>query len=96
MSGFCAVPRVTGCSGLSAAARKAFSASRSSIAVRAASSISSIFWISCDVRKPSKKCRNGTRALSETMWAMPARSITSCTDEVASMAKPVWRVAITS
>ena len=57
--------------------------------VSAASSINSIFWISCEVRKPSKKWRNGTRALSETMWAMPAKSMTSCTDEVASMAKPV-------
>ena len=96
MSGFCAVPRVTGCSGLSARRRNSASASRSSIAVRAASSISSIFWISCEVRKPSKKCRNGTRDLSVTMCATPARSITSCTDEVASMANPVWRVAMTS
>ncbi len=66
------------------------------MAVSAASSMSSIFWISCEVRKPSKKWRNGTRERSETMWAMPARSMTSCTDEVASMAKPVWRAAITS
>ena len=66
------------------------------MAVSAASSISSIFWISCEVRKPSKKCRKGTRARSETMWAIPAKSITSCTEEVASMAKPVWRAAITS
>ncbi len=58
--------------------------------------MSSIFWISCEVRNPSKKCMKGTRERSATMWATPARSITSCTDEVASMAKPVWRAAMTS
>ena len=96
MSGFWAVPRVTGCSGFRARARKAFKASRSSSDVSEASSMSSIFWISCEVRKPSKKCRNGTRAFRATRCATPARSITSCTDDVASMAKPVWRVAMTS
>ena len=39
---------------------------------------------------------NGTLVLIAARWATPAKSITSCTDDVASIAKPVWRQAITS
>jgi pyruvate flavodoxin/ferredoxin oxidoreductase-like protein len=34
---------------------------------------------SSSVRKPSKKCTNGTRASSDAAWAMSARSCASCT-----------------
>ncbi len=59
-------------------------------------SIPSILSISWLVRKPSKKCRNGTFALSVERCATSARSIASWTELDASMAKPVWRHAITS
>ena len=48
------------------------------------------------VRKPSKKCRKGTRAFSVDMCAIMAMSWASCTLLEASMAKPVMRAAITS
>jgi len=48
------------------------------------------------VRKPSKKCRNGTRAFSVDMWAIIAMSCASCTLAAASSAKPVVRAAMTS
>ena len=64
--------------------------------VRAASSISSIFWISCEVRKPSKKCMNGTRERSVEVCAIAAMSCASCTELEQSIAKPVWRQLITS
>ncbi len=51
---------------------------------------------SCEVRKPSKKCTNGTRVRSVAACATSARSCASCTDAAASSAKPVWRTAITS
>ena len=51
---------------------------------------------SCEVRKPSKKCRNGTRASSVAACAIAARSCASWTEPEASIAKPVWRQAITS
>ena len=51
---------------------------------------------SCEVRKPSKKCRNGTRDSSVAACAISAKSITSCTELEASMPKPVARAAITS
>ena len=51
---------------------------------------------SCEVRKPSKKCTNGTRVSSVAACATSARSWASCTDADASSAKPVWRTAITS
>ena len=57
---------------------------------------SSIFCISCDVRNPSKKLRNGMRLLSVARCATGARSMTSCTEPSQSIAKPVWRQAITS
>ena len=48
------------------------------------------------VRKPSKKCRNGTRDFSVAMWAIIAMSCASCTLDAASIAKPVVRALITS
>ena len=54
------------------------------------------FWISWEVRKPSKKLMKGTRPSMAARWATAARSMTSCTLPSASMAKPVWRQAITS
>ncbi len=58
--------------------------------------MTSIFWISWEVLKPSKKCKNGTEALIAERCATSARSITSCTDADAKRAKPVCLVAITS
>ena len=52
--------------------------------------------ISWDVRKPSKKWRNGMRVRSVAAWATQARSCASWTEAEASSAKPVWREAITS
>ncbi len=52
--------------------------------------------ISCDVRKPSKKCRNGTLALSVAACDTAAKSWASCTELAHSIAKPVERAAITS
>ena len=51
---------------------------------------------SCDVRKPSKKCRNGTRARSVAAWATAAKSCASWTLPAASIAHPVVRACITS
>ena len=53
-------------------------------------------FTSCEVRKPSKKCRNGTRARSVAACATSAKSCASCTDDAHSIAKPVVRAAITS
>ena len=51
---------------------------------------------SWEVRKPSKKCTNGTRVASEAACATRARSCASWTHDEASRAKPVCRTAITS
>ena len=48
------------------------------------------------VRKPSKKCRNGTELFRVARWATRAMSWASWTELLASMAKPVWRQAMTS
>ena len=96
MSGFCAVPRMNGRSGDRDRARCARTSS-SEISARTSSSSSiSIVWSSCEVRKPSKKCTNGTRVSSVAAWATSARSWASWTDAAESSAKPVWRTAITS
>ena len=58
--------------------------------------MASIFWISWEVRKPSKKCRNGTEDLMADRCATAAMSWASWTEPEASIAKPVWRQAITS
>ena len=71
------------------------SSSRTS-APRSLSSSSSILSISWLVRKPSKKCRNGTRARSVAAWLTSAKSWASCTELAASIAQPVVRACITS
>ena len=55
-----------------------------------------VLLISCEVRKPSKKWRNGTRASRVEMCAINAKSAASCTELERSMAYPVVRQAITS
>ena len=55
-----------------------------------------IFWISWDVRNPSKKCINGTCPLMVDKWATAAKSAHSCTLALQSIAKPVLRQPITS
>ena len=52
--------------------------------------------ISCEVRKPSKKCRNGTRDRSVAACATSAKSCASCTEPAESIAQPVVRACMTS
>ena len=61
-----------------------------------ASSIISILETSCDVRKPSKKCTNGSRERHAAICEISAKSIVSCTEAAASMPQPVERQAMTS
>ena len=69
----------------------------SSIIARIWSSLSNArVLISCEVRNPSKKCRNGTRDSSVAAWAISALSCASCTEPEHSSAKPEARTAITS
>ena len=77
-SGFCAVPRMKGRSGDSARWRCARTSSSGTSARRSSSESSSIVLSSCEVRKPSKKCTNGTRVESVAAWATAARSCASC------------------
>ena len=64
---------------------------------RICASLSSVMVaISCEVRKPSKKCRNGMRDASVAACAISAPSCASCTEADDSKAKPVVRAAITS
>ena len=60
-SGFCAVPRMLGASGVNPARYRCSATNSSLIIARiTVSSLSnSILEISCEVRKPSKKCRKG-------------------------------------
>ena len=53
-------------------------------------------FTSCEVRKPSKKWRNGTRERSVAAWATSAKSWASWTEPAASIAQPVARACITS
>ncbi|OQC68228.1 MAG: hypothetical protein BWX47_01916 [candidate division Hyd24-12 bacterium ADurb.Bin004] len=69
--------------------RKAATASASIIAAIISSLTASIFWTSLLVLNPSKKCMNGTLALSVDAWAIRARSIASWTELLARRAKPV-------
>ncbi len=71
------------------------SSSRISAAMSASSS-NAILAISCDVRKPSKKCRNGTRDRNVAAWDTSAKSCASCTEPAESIAQPVLRACITS
>ncbi len=48
------------------------------------------------MRKPSKKCRNGTRDRSVAACATSAKSCASWTEPAASIAQPVERACITS
>jgi hypothetical protein len=77
-------------------ARWASTCSASTIARSTSSSSGSIVATSWEVRKPSKKCRNGIRLRSVAAWAIAAMSCASCTEPDASIAKPVPRQAITS
>ncbi len=95
-SGFWAVPRMTGVSEVRPRRRKA---SRSSSRIRARRSSGSrvaILLTSWLVRKPSKKCRNGTRDRSVAAWATAAKSCASWTELAASIAHPVARACMTS
>jgi hypothetical protein len=95
-SGFWAVPRTTGRSGVSALSRKSRIASSGASARRSSSDSRLMLWISCEVRNPSKKWMNGMRARRVATWATSARSCASCTDAEASMAHPVVRACMTS
>ena len=95
-SGFWAVPRTTGASGVMPRPRKARTSSSRTSARMSSSSSTAILLISCDVRKPSKKWRNGTRARSVAAWATSAKSCASWTEPAASIAQPVVRACITS
>ncbi len=95
-SGFWAVPRSTGCSGSSARLRWAAIASSFTIARSCSSDSSAIFATSCEVRNPSKKWMNGTRARSVAAWATAARSCASCTEPEARSPSPICRQAMTS
>ena len=69
----------------------------SSIMARMSSKLSSsIFWISWDVLKPSKKWRKGILDSRVAAWAIRAKSMLSWTFREQSMAKPVDLTPITS
>ena len=90
------MPRITGRLGLRARARWAL-ISASGISWRSRPSlIGSSFWISWEVRKPSKQCRKGRRLRRLARLAMAAQSAASCGEAEKRMAQPVPRVAITS
>ena len=55
-----------------------------------------ILSISWEVRNPSKKCTNGTLERRVAAWATRAKSWASCTEDAASIAQPVERIAMTS
>ena len=71
------------------------SSSRTSARMSSSSS-TAILLISCEVRKPSKKWRNGIRARSVAACAISAKSCASCTEPAASIAQPVVRACMTS
>ena len=96
MSGFWAVPRSSGRSGLAPRARKRATASRFVSLAMSSGSMTAIFWISWEVRNPSKKCKKGTLDSMAARWATSPRSIASWTEAEAIIPNPVWRVAITS
>ncbi len=66
------------------------------IAAKSSSDTASIVVSSWLVRKPSKKCRNGTRVVSVVAWATAAKSAASWTLLAHSIANPVVRAAMTS
>ena len=98
MSGFCgraAQDRVIGRqAALPGAPRRA---SRRPSRGGSSSGSASIFATSCEVRKPSKKWRNGHARLAASPRARSsAKSCASCTEFDASSANPVGRHAMTS
>jgi hypothetical protein len=95
-SGFWAEPRSTGRSGVSPRSRCSWIFAASTSCSRSSGASCSILATSCEVRKPSKKCRNGTRASSVAAWAIAAMSCASWTEAEHSMAQPVVRAAMTS
>ena len=66
--------RAVGRQGPARGGRATASSSRSGCAGRRRSS-ASIFATSCEVRKPSKKCRNGTRDSSVAAWAISGQVV---------------------
>ena len=76
--------------------RNASTSSSRTSARTSSSSSTAILLISCEVRKPSKKWRNGTRARSVAACATSAKSCASWTEPAASIAQPVVRACITS
>jgi hypothetical protein len=95
-SGFWAVPRTTGASGVIARDLKARTSSPGSSARTSSSASTSILSTSWDVRNPSKKWRNGTRERRLATCATSAKSCASWTELAASIAHPVVRACITS
>ena len=71
-------------------------ASWSIMSRKQSSSMSSMVDISWEVRKPSKKWRNGTRDGNVAACEIAAKSCASWTEPEASRANPVWRAAMTS
>jgi hypothetical protein len=87
---------MTGRSGVRARFLCASTSASGTSARRSSSSRASIFLTSCEVRKPSKKWRKGTRDSRVAAWAIAARSWASCTEPEARRAKPICRQAMTS
>ena len=96
VSGFSAVPRRFGASGVMPRLRKARMSSSRTSARRSSSVSSSMVLTSWLVRKPSKKWRKGTRLRRVAAWATSAKSCASWTLEELSIAKPVMRTLMTS
>ena len=71
-------------------------ASQSTMSFRSSSVQVRSFWISWEVRNPSKKWMTPMLAWMADRWATGARSMTSWGLPEASMAMPVPRQAITS
>ena len=76
--------------------RKASTSSSRTRARMSSGSSIAILLISCEVRKPSKKWRNGIRARYVAACATSARSCASWTEPAASIAQPVVRACMTS
>ena len=85
-----------GASGVRPRARNARTSSSRTSARMSSSSSTAILLISCEVRKPSKKWRNGIRARSVAACATSAKSCASWTEPAASIAQPVVRACMTS
>ena len=89
MSSFCDVPLVTGFCGSKALSLNSCNAFLSIKSFNLSVSITSTFCSSWLVLNPSKKFTNGTLPLIADKCATPVKSITCCTEEDASIAKPV-------